>query len=80
MKKWRDEMETYTFSRTLHMMRYGGKRLGLETASSHECFYVENEKLYRSIKTNGKWDSGWACNGLPDSYIMGSWIEVKDEV
>lgn len=71
--------ETYTFSRALHMMRYGGKKMSIykQGIPPHEAFYVENERLFRSVKTNGLWDYGWECNGLPDVYIMASWVEVK---
>jgi len=69
--------ETYTFSRALHLMRYGGKFISLN-GNTVERFYVQDDTLFRSIKTNGEWDYGWKCNGLPDSYIMGSWVEVKD--
>jgi len=71
--------ETYTFSRALHLMRYSGKCLGIykQGVNPVEKFYVENNKFYRSIKTNGLWDYGWDCNGLPSEYIMGSWVEVK---
>ena len=69
--------ETYTFSRALHLMRYGGKFLGLYGSDS-ERFYVKDNVFFRSIRTNGEWDYGWKCNGLPDSYIMGEWVEVKE--
>ena len=56
--------ETYTFSRELHLICYGGIKMGLYDRNPHEAFYVENNTLYRSIKTNGEWDLGWTCNGL----------------
>lgn len=70
-------METYTFSRALYLMRYGGKKMA-RSESDSERFYVKDNILYRSVCINGKWDENWECNGLPSQYIMGSWVEVKE--
>jgi len=70
--------ETYTFSRALHMMRYGGKKMGRARDNTQEYFCVEKENLLRAIKVNGKWTNPTPTNGVPSWMIMGSWVEVKE--
>jgi len=68
--------ETYTFSRALHLMRYGSKYLQT-TLDNQEMFRVISGELVRSIKVNGKWSPPYIISGLPHDYIMGSWVEVR---
>jgi len=63
---------TYTFSRALHMMRYGGSVMR-PICSNEQAVYsvIDNDlrwKLYES------WNS---VSCLDSETIMGSWIEVK---
>ena len=71
--------ETYTFSRALHLMRYGGKKMKPEL--EHDVYFcVKNNKLYLSSAlghTREVKDDDWG-NLIYTSDIMGSWIEVKD--
>lgn len=69
--------ETYTFSRALHMMRYGGKKMQ-RSGETQEYFCVEQNNLLRSTKVNGKFGKALPTNGVPSCSIMGSWVEVKE--
>lgn len=63
--------ETYTFSRALHLMRYGGKKM----RPIGEDFYLyvnDDERLV--IFKNGY---GLILALLDQAEIMGSWEEVK---
>ncbi len=64
--------ETYTFSRALHMMRYGGKKMRPEFWQSG-CYVwlVANQIL--SIRC----DMYDKVLHLSSEDIMGSWVEVK---
>lgn len=77
--------ETYTFSRALHLMRYGGKKM--------KPIYYETRNYYYSVRTNINNDDILCIHNDDNSYcavqcrefqmpnnfeIMGSWIEVKD--
>lgn len=64
--------ETYTFSRALHMMRYGGKKMQPMGYASE--FFVKDQTLYWTL--GGRFHEAAT---LGSSEIMGSWIEVKDE-
>lgn len=61
-------METYTFSRALHMMRYGGKKMK---------FIKWQDGIYVYVSENiMKFD----CDRLAvltQREILGSWVEVK---
>ena len=62
--------ETYTFSRALHLMRYGG----LTMASSRTQY-----KLFRGKLIELHEQLGWIeCLHIYADEIMGSWIEVKE--
>jgi hypothetical protein len=79
-------METYTFSRALHLMRYGSKKM--------RPIYYENRKYYFSVRKNVNNEDVMCIHNddnlyhavqcrefqMPNSFeIMGSWVEVKDE-
>jgi hypothetical protein len=65
--------ESYTFSRALHLMRYGGKKM--KPISWQSSCYIEvcSEKLIRSCN---EYD---ADGYLSPDEIMGNWVEVKDD-
>lgn len=64
--------ETYTFSRALHMMRYGGKKM--KPATWQSGCYMEVSRIFGLVRNcieyveDGK---------LSAAEIMGSWVEVK---
>ena len=72
-------METYTFSRALHLMRYGGKKM--------RCLAWEDKTLsiktigntftYESDESSGIVGSWNLIDFFHTSYIMGTWVEVK---
>ena len=67
--------ETYTFSRALHLMRYGGKKMKplSDAGFSSVCWVYNNEIVYHQ--------EGFEPiirEIIPCYEIMGSWIEVKD--
>jgi hypothetical protein len=73
-------METYTFSRALHLMRYGGKRM---------CSIHHNPRYQYLFVRDGIMMCLWNGEYVPvgndanHSYlgadlIMGSWVEVND--
>jgi len=64
--------KTYTFSRALHMMRYGVKKMKCDWWLPCEYCIVEDGELW-------KYDGNKAYDSLTAEDIMGSWIEVKDE-
>lgn len=68
--------ETYTFSRALHLMRYGGK-ITQSTLDDKERFTVVAGQLMRSIKVAGEWTIPLPTVGLRHDWIMSSWIEVR---
>jgi hypothetical protein len=79
-------METYTFSRALHLMRYGGKKMRPTYYEHRSTFYSvrKNVALEDILCTHEKENSFSAvpCRDfqMPNSdEIMGSWVEVKDE-
>lgn len=70
--------ETYTFSRALHLMRYGGKKMRSVNHHYGEYLYIECGVLMCL----------WNSEHIPVGYdqnityldvdnIMGSWVEVK---
>jgi hypothetical protein len=72
-------MTTYTFSRALHLMRYGGKKM-------RSIFHTQDEYLFVQ---NGILICLWNGEHVPVGYdenitylnaylIMGSWVEVKE--
>jgi hypothetical protein len=62
--------ETYTFSRALHLMRYGGKKMRSDRAT----YKATTETLFELHPV-----LGWViASALYECEIMGSWIEVKD--
>ena len=70
--KMNTPQETYTFSRALHMMRYGGKKM----RCVHWCEDVYAEVVGTSFRvwSEGKPD---ATPTLAPFEIMGEWVEVK---
>lgn len=63
--------QTYTFSRALHMMRYGGATM----RSERTCYKLYHGKL---IELHNQ--LGWIeCSQIYAHEIMGSWVEVKEE-
>lgn len=78
--------ETYTFSRALHMMRYGGKKMrAIGEYRSDQYLFIENGELMgvigdtkfflETLRLGEKIISDLFLSG---SMIMGSWVEVKD--
>lgn len=65
--------ETYTFSRALHLMRYGGKKM--QPVGYAHWYYVKDNELWYDTPSKG---THYASNMDTDE-IMGSWEEVKDE-
>lgn len=61
-------IETYTFSRALHLMRYGGKKMRFITWSEDMYIQVIDEKI---LYENG------VTATLTNIEIFGSWVEVK---
>ena len=72
--------ETYTFSRALYLMRYGGKKMRCVNWKDETLFcYVQNndlELVYKDLV--GVLHSPSIFMSLEGSEIMGSWVEVKD--
>lgn len=67
--------ETYTFSRALHMMRYGGKKMRSESwGKSFYCFVYRGQLCFMDTGIN---DLNRSCD-FSSGEIMGSWIEVKE--
>jgi len=74
--------ETYTFSRALHLMRYGGKKMRPINDTDDYWIIVENNRLFGCSKLD--WspillDEDNMPSWFTPEDIMGSWIEVKDE-
>ena len=73
------EIETYTFSRALHLMRYGGKRMS--PLGDDWVYFVDGGILYiitgRYPNGNGHVDLANPVDSLDPFDVMGSWIEVK---
>lgn len=67
-------METYTFSRALHLMRYSNKKMRPLNGLSPFYFYVDVSGILRFHDPVNKY-TGEAM--LPSHLIMGSWAEVK---
>jgi hypothetical protein len=67
--------ETYTFSRALHLMRYGGKKMRNCNWRNTFCIFVQNDvlKYYDTLNRNVHYGVE-----LDADDIMGNWIEVKD--
>jgi hypothetical protein len=66
--------ETYTFSRALHLMRYGGKKMMPYYHSKDDAhFFVENNLIFMQLKSGA-----FHVESIETIDIMGSWIEVKD--
>lgn len=66
--------ETYTFSRALHLMRYGGKKMRPITWSS-ECAVIV-DKYGDLVRTCPDYTVMFSITSVE---IMGSWVEVKDD-
>jgi hypothetical protein len=64
--------ETYTFSRALYLMRYGGKKM----KSDRTIYEVYKGELYEFVEPLDSWVLSLKIYA---EEIMGSWIEVKDE-
>lgn len=69
-------METYTFSRALHMMRYSGHKMRcLEWDSSFTNFLAVVEDRLVEFRE----DNHPLCYAtLKSVEIMGSWVEAKE--
>ena len=67
--------ETYTFSRALHMMRYGGKKMKSSRWSNNVFLYV-NAKGRACKSSRG---NVYRYFELDVKKIIGSWEEVKNE-
>jgi len=65
--------ETYTFSRALHMMRYGGKKM--RPLEEDYYYFVRDDVLFI---VNKDYEYGVQASYLDSSEVMWSWIEVKD--
>ena len=68
--------ETYTFSRALHMMRYGGKKMTPAGYTGEYYFFVKDGNLVYTRKQSKFTDF---VDAIDAPTIMGSWVEVKDE-
>ena len=69
--------ETYTFSRALHLMRYGGKKMRIDLDDEYYFFVNDKEEICCGYIAHP--DDTW-CMEMVNCYdIMGSWIEVKDK-
>jgi hypothetical protein len=66
--------ETYTFSRALHLMRYGGKKMRC-LFDARWIFEVVDGELYTFTEDSKQFPKK---ANLISKMIMGSWIEVKD--
>lgn len=71
-------IETYTFSRALHLMRYGGKKMACLNYSKTSYLFVHKNELMCS------WNGEHVIIGddniadyLGSDEIMGEWVEVK---
>ena len=68
-------VETYTFSRALHLMRYGGKKM--------KCLQSEDKNFVKYLFVNDgelcgiTEDDIYFIANLHSRLIMGSWVEVK---
>jgi hypothetical protein len=67
--------ETYTFSRALHLMRYGGKKMRCVNSLMYKSrvYRIINRSLYYQVE-DGIIETALQINA---SDIMGSWVEVK---
>ena len=65
--------ETYTFSRALHLMRYGGKKMRSEFWGKIHGYLFVNKMDKLEVSSLPK-----EYIALCDYEIMGSWIEVKE--
>lgn len=69
--------ETYTFSRALHLMRYGGRILRPEPEQSIK-YRVKDGRLQHAWMMGNKHDTIWYdSDSIGSTRIMGSWVEVK---
>lgn len=65
--------ETYTFSRALHLVRYGGKKMrSIFWKSTH---YIEVSPIFGLVRNCGEYMED---GKLISKEIMGSWVEVKE--
>ena len=74
--------ETYTFSRALHLMRYGGKKMQSVRWGGKGWICIEDGMLvnyhYSILSGCYKLNSEFGvCNQIDVLDIMGSWVEVK---
>ena len=66
--------ETYTFSRALHLMRYGGKKMRYIGWKPNWYIRVEEERI---IDREGDTILTQNGNALSSKELMGNWVEVK---
>jgi len=66
---------TYTFSRALHMMRYGGAKMKLEKWEKDNYLKVEDGIILETTDDGEEWFG----TVLLSSEILGNWEEVKDK-
>ena len=59
---------TYTFSRALHMMRYGGAKMRFVGWNSGVYIHIVKDRLQYECGSDGT---------LTQRELMGSWVEVK---
>lgn len=64
--------ETYTFSRALHLMRYGGKKMK-PVYLINIFYFVDSDGEFKY--SDGSEYKGFAI--LNSTAVMGSWVEVK---
>jgi len=65
---------TYTFSRALHMMRYGGSIM--QPIVEPDCCIYKVVGIDILWKINENWNLVFCLSG---EAVMGSWIEVKQK-
>lgn len=68
---------TYTFSRALHLMRYGGKKMRPLNMVDGRWYYVEKNQLYTGQVYEMTMPKFPIKNTMSHSEIMGSWVEVE---
>lgn len=71
--------ETCTFSRALHLMRYGGRTMKAldDKQLAPSSIKVIDGELYH--KHSGILETWIKVDFISSEYLMGSWVEVKDE-
>jgi len=76
---------TYTFSRALYLMRYGGKKMSPVSKNFVDdwVYFVDGDVLFvitgKYPHKNSMVDIVNVAECMDSDDIMGSWVEVQDE-